>query len=64
VIPRLPVVGVIRTLDFYIGRLGFAVDVAWPAAEPTFVILRRGQTSVGFFVPNEHQPGLPGYAEL
>ena len=38
--------------------------MAWPETEPTFVIVRRGQTSVGFFVPNEHhQPG-PGYAEL
>jgi catechol 2,3-dioxygenase-like lactoylglutathione lyase family enzyme len=63
VIPRLPVVDLTRTLDFYIRQLGFAVDVAWPAAAPTFVILRRGHTRVGFFVPNEHHGPL-GYAEL
>jgi len=26
--------------------------------------MRRGGSSVGFFEPNEHQPGPPGYAEL
>jgi hypothetical protein len=33
-------------------------------SEAYVVIMRRGGTNVGFFEPNEHAPGPPGYAEL
>jgi catechol 2,3-dioxygenase-like lactoylglutathione lyase family enzyme len=64
VTPRLPVVSIIRTITFYRDVLGFSVGVAWPDDRPTFVIMSRDGVSVGFFEPNEHQPGPPGYAEL
>src|SRR5215510_5080693 len=64
VIPRLPVRNLQQTVDFYTGRLGFALDVVWPDDNPTFAILRRDSTSLGFFEPSEHQPGPIGYAEL
>jgi len=64
IVPRLPASNLARTIAFYRDVLGFAVDVAWPSAAPTFVILRRDQVSIGFFEPNQHQPGPPGYAEL
>jgi catechol 2,3-dioxygenase-like lactoylglutathione lyase family enzyme len=64
VIPRLPSGDLPRTVAFYTVRLGFEVDVAWPEERPSFVILRRDATSLGFFEPNEHQPGNVGYVEL
>ena len=64
VAPRLPVRDLGRTIDFYSGRLGFGVNVLWPKTNPTFAILRRDSTSVGFFEPTEHQTGRIGYAEL
>jgi catechol 2,3-dioxygenase-like lactoylglutathione lyase family enzyme len=64
VIPRLPIVSLARTLDFYTRALGFEVNVSWPENAPTFAIVRRDTTSVGFFEPSEHQPGPIGYAEL
>ena len=64
VIPRLPASDLSRTIAFYRDLLGFDEDVSWPDDVPTFVILRRDYTSVGFFTPSEHQPGPPGYAEL
>ncbi len=64
VVPRLPVLDLARTREFYVSVLGFRVDVSWPEIEPSFLILERDRTSVAFFTPNEHQPGPPGYAEL
>jgi len=64
VTPRLPVKDLRRTIDFYVGQLGFVTDVLWPEREPTFAILCRDTTSLGFFEPNEHQRGAMGYAEL
>ena len=64
VIPRLPVRNLQRTLGFYAGCLGFTPDVVWPEDNPTFAILRRDSTSLGFFEPSEHQTGPIGYAEL
>ena len=51
VIPRLPVVELTRTLDFYIGRLGFVVDVAWPDAEPTLSFCVGAKRVWGFSFP-------------
>ena len=62
--PRLPVRDLQRTVAFYIGCLSFAPDVVWPEINPTFAILRRDSTSLGFFEPSEHQAGPIGYAEL
>lgn len=62
--PRLPVGSLSRTIAFYQDRLAFEIDVAWPEDRPTFAILRRDETTVGFFEPGEHQPGPIGYAEL
>ncbi len=64
VTPRLPVADLQRTIDFYTNSLGFRVDVLWPEQSSTFVIVARDTTQLGFFVPNEHQPGEIGYAEL
>ncbi len=64
VIPRLPVISIPRTIAFYTQILGFEVDVLWPDEEPTFVIVRRDDVSVGFFLPDEHRPDVGGYAEL
>lgn len=64
VTPRLPVRDLRRTMDFYTKRLGFEVDVLWPRARPTFVILSRDTTNLGFFEATENRPGPIGYAEL
>lgn len=62
-IPRLPVLDLQRTMQFYVEVLGFRMDVSWPEGQPTFVILSRGAASIGFFA-GEHQAGPAGYAEL
>ena len=64
VTPRLPVRVLEETIAFYRDHLGFEVEVLWPDADPTFTILRKDATRVGFFVGTEHQPGDIGYAEL
>jgi catechol 2,3-dioxygenase-like lactoylglutathione lyase family enzyme len=64
VTPRLPVRNLRRTTAFYAEHLGFLVDVEWPEAQPTFAILCRDATRIGFFEPTEHQPGPIGYVEL
>jgi catechol 2,3-dioxygenase-like lactoylglutathione lyase family enzyme len=64
VTPRLPVNSLRRTIAFYTEHLGFDIDVAWPDRQPTFAILRRDTTSVGFFEPTEQQRGPVGYVEL
>ena len=64
VTPRLPVGDLRRTIDFYDRYFGFEVDVSWPVESPTFAILKRDATSLGFFEITEHQPGPIGYAEL
>src|SRR5882757_368441 len=64
VIPRLPVSDLQRTIKFYRGMLGFTVDVLWPETDPSFAIVKRGHTSIGFFLLDEHRPGTIGYAEL
>jgi DNA-binding transcriptional MerR regulator/catechol 2,3-dioxygenase-like lactoylglutathione lyase family enzyme len=63
VVPRLPVVDLGRTLDFYQDHFAFEVDVLWPRDHPTFAILRREGSGLGFFEPDEHR-GPGGYAEL
>lgn len=62
--PRLPVADLDRTLTFYREVLGFRPSVLWPDDEPTFAILDRDRTSVGFFVADEARAGGVGYAEL
>jgi catechol 2,3-dioxygenase-like lactoylglutathione lyase family enzyme len=49
VIPRLPVASLERTIDFYVGILGFSVSVLYPDDRPTFCILDRDNVSLGFF---------------
>jgi hypothetical protein len=51
-------------MAFYTGPLGFQIEMCWPFPQPTFAILRRDTTRVGFFEPNEQQPGPIGYVEL
>ena len=62
--PRLPVADLQRTLDFYQRTLGFAIDILWPDAAPTFAVLTRDGANVSFFLLDEHRPGRIGYAEL
>lgn len=62
--PRLPVTDLGRTMAFYRDRLGFRPSVLWPAQEPTFAILDRDGTSVGFFPIDEARGQTMGYAEL
>lgn len=64
VTPRLPVSDLGRAIAFYTEDLGFRVDVRWPEQRPTFVILCRDSTSLGFFQMTEQRPGPIGYAEL
>lgn len=64
VTPRLPVNDLRGTIAFYTERLGFGVDVLWPDQRPTFVILCRDSTTLGFFELAEGRPGPIGYAEL
>lgn len=54
--PRLPVVELERTIDFYTRRLGFAIDVLWPETRPTFAILCRDAASVAFFERDDPEP--------
>jgi catechol 2,3-dioxygenase-like lactoylglutathione lyase family enzyme len=64
VTPGLPVSDLRRTVEFYSGVLGFGVDVLWPDSRPTFAILCKDSTSLGFFEPTEHRPGQIGDAQL
>ncbi len=64
IIPRLPVADLRRTLAFYQGTLGFHIDVRWPDDSPSFAVLTRDKASAGFFLLDEHRPGVIGYAEL
>jgi catechol 2,3-dioxygenase-like lactoylglutathione lyase family enzyme len=47
--PRLPVADLRRTVEFYTQTLGFVENLLWPAEEPTFCILDRGDLSLSFF---------------
>ena len=54
--PRLPVSDLEETIAFYTEILGFSVDSRWPAGEPTFAILGRGDVRIQFYfsdVPDE-----------
>ncbi len=63
--PRVPVVDLPRTIDFYTETLGFRTDVLWPEVQPTFCILERDQVSIGFFTPDEQRTtGVPGESDL
>lgn len=55
IIPRLPVSNLQRTIAFYVGLLGFRIDVLWPEDEPTFCVLNRDDVNVGFFTPDAHR---------
>ncbi len=61
--PRLPVADLARAIEFW-GLLGFRVDVLWPEESPTFAIVTRDATSIGFFTPIPERPGRIGDAEL
>lgn len=63
--PRLPVADLRRSIAFYTEVLGFQVDLAWPAAQPTFCILQRDGVALGLYVPNVHHPAAAlGVGEL
>lgn len=62
--PRLPVRDLRRTVALYAEQPGFRAEVLWPEEQPTFAILCRGSTSVGFFEPNDGRPGRIGDAAL
>src|SRR4029450_6552500 len=47
--PRLPVVDLRRTVEFYTQTLGFAEGLLWPEDNPTFCILNHGDLTVAFF---------------
>lgn len=51
-------------MAFYTEHLGFQIEMCWPFPQPTFAILRRDTTRIGFFEPTEQQPGPIGYVEL
>jgi catechol 2,3-dioxygenase-like lactoylglutathione lyase family enzyme len=51
--PRLPVADLKRTIEFYRGRLGFALGGCWPEQAPTFAILERDGVRIQFFVPED-----------
>jgi len=61
--PRPPVADLARAIEFY-ALLGFRLDVLWPEESPTFAIVTRDATSVGFFTPTPERPGRIGDAEL
>jgi catechol 2,3-dioxygenase-like lactoylglutathione lyase family enzyme len=62
--PRLPVKSLSRTISFYTEHLGFVIDVVWPDRQPTFALMRRDATTVGFFEQTEHHRGAIGDVEL
>lgn len=63
--PRVPVIDLRRTIEFYTATLDFHVSVLWSKDNPTFCILDRDEISIGFFVPDEHRPlSKPGGSDL
>lgn len=64
IIPRLPVKDLERTIAFYGKHFGFTTEVIWPDQRPTFAILCRDKTCLGFFETNDQESHSIGYAEL
>jgi len=54
--PRLPVRDLARTIDFYVGVLGFTAGPPFPQESPTFVILARDDATLQFYVPETGGP--------
>jgi len=50
VTPRLPVIDLRPSIEFYTTVLGFNLGLLWPENAPTFAILERDQASVQFCV--------------
>jgi catechol 2,3-dioxygenase-like lactoylglutathione lyase family enzyme len=55
--PRLPVVELRRTVEFYAGVLGFEVGLLWPEKAPSFAILHRDGVSLQFHQVDNLQAG-------
>lgn len=64
IIPRLPASDLQQTIWFYDKHFGFEAEVLWPEQRPTFVILRRDNTHIGFFEAENPDTHTIGYAEL
>ena len=64
--PRIPVVDLRRTIDFYTQTLGFCETARWPVDAPEyFTILYRDQVIVGFTALSVHgAAGAPTPCEL
>lgn len=58
--PRLPARRFARTLAFYQEILGFELSVAWPSDDPSFVILRRENVSIGFSAADDEAESPAG----
>lgn len=66
VTPRVPVADLQRTIEFYGRKLGFHIDVIFPERNPTFCILARQETQVGFYThtPDRGPVREPGGVEF
>lgn len=61
--PRLPVVNLKRTAEFYGEHLGFSCSF-WPEESPTFVILENDGVNIQFYIPEPGCPEPTGHATL
>jgi catechol 2,3-dioxygenase-like lactoylglutathione lyase family enzyme len=64
VTPRLPVVDLRETIEFYTRTLGFRVGLIWPDDRPIFAILDRDDVSVQFDVAEASRAQGVGNATL
>lgn len=62
--PRLPVRDLSRTLEFYRTHFNFKAEVLWPKEEPSFAIIQRDQTRIGFTELEEGDSRAIGHSEL
>lgn len=63
-IPRLPVSNLNKSIEFYRHHFDFRVEVLWPDDHPSFAIIQRDQTQIGFTVVSDTESNPIGYAEL
>ena len=61
--PRLPVLDLRRTADFYSEHFGFSCSF-WPEEPPTFVILEKNDVNIQFYAADAESGEATGNATL
>jgi catechol 2,3-dioxygenase-like lactoylglutathione lyase family enzyme len=62
--PRLPVANLERSIQFYVGQLGFHIGSLWPEEAPTFALLIRDDVCVQFYAADADTCEPTGHGTL